>query len=256
MRGLDAADHKFLVHLGSATRAVDACKETAYYRTQLSLSVSPVPVYSVPGNNDYPVCPNPALGWEHYEDHMMNIDTMYWNVTEDYDVKRQLNEEEDSTSNDGIVGNMENFSFLYKRVLFIGLNTVTNEDSNGSADSTIRSEGNVNWIEQNTEAYRDTADAVFVMGYGRLLATENIPFYDAMVSMSKNALADKLLVYARRSATTDIDKNVGGAKNFMELRVGSEWPIMDVRVRTTGAEATVSYRDAITEEAAKNDEDV
>ena len=71
------------------------------------------------------------------------------------------------------------------------------------------------------------------MGYGRLFAAESVPFYDAMVSMmNKDGWADKLLVYARRSSELDIEREVGGNKNFIELRVAAEWPILDVRVRT------------------------
>eukprot|EP00571_Detonula_confervacea_P012859 CAMPEP_0172303032 /NCGR_PEP_ID=MMETSP1058-20130122/4629_1 /TAXON_ID=83371 /ORGANISM="Detonula confervacea, Strain CCMP 353" /LENGTH=797 /DNA_ID=CAMNT_0013013711 /DNA_START=120 /DNA_END=2513 /DNA_ORIENTATION=+ len=230
---IDKEEQKFVVHLGSATRVVDNCEETAYFRTQLSLSVTPIPVYSVPGNNDYPECADPRSGWEYYQKHMMNLDTKYWNVTDSnlYQVKRQKKR-------------MENFSFLYKKVLFVGLNMVTNNDDE---DETLgRLEDNVEWIEENANAYQDNINAMFLMGYGRLFATENIPFYSAMVAKAKSdEWSDKLIVYARRSSETGIDENVGGAKNFMELRVGNEWPIMDVRVSTKGKDGPMlDFRDA------------
>lgn len=230
-------DQKFVVHLGSATRAVDNCEETAYYRTQLSLSVSPIPVYSIPGNNDYPECANPTKGWEYYQKHMMNLDTKHWNITDDsdsdsnaYQVKRQAERN-------------ENFSFLYKRVLFVGLNMVTNDASENT--TLARLEDNVEWIFDNANAYGENINAIFIMGYGRLLATENLPFYYAMVAKAKSEeWSDKLIVYARRSAETDVDENVGGASNFMELRVGNEWPILDVKVRTKGKDGpTLDFRD-------------
>jgi len=73
-------------------------------------------VYSIPGDNDYPSCPDPSAGWKLYKEHLMTIDTMYWNVTNttSYIVNRQVPKRE------------ENFVFLYKRVLFIGLNMVNN----------------------------------------------------------------------------------------------------------------------------------
>ena len=219
---------------GSATRVVDSCDPTAYFRTQLTLSVSPIPVYSVPGNNDYPECPDPVEGWANYEKHMMNLDTMFWNAT-GYEVKRQD-------------VRPENFSFLYKRVLFIGLNTVTNSDD---LETTARLEESIDWVTTNVEAYMNTADAVFIMGYGRLLATKNVPFYDAMVNKTGSDWSDKLVVYARRASETDLDQNVGGNSNFFELRVGAEWPIMDVRVRTKGKEPKLAFRAAIDSEEPK-----
>jgi hypothetical protein len=202
---------------------VNDCDPDAYIRTEQVLSNSPIPVYSLPGDNDYPKCTNPSEGWENYQQYMMNINTMHWNIPQEYDVKRQINRK-------------ENFSFLYRRVLFIGLNMVSNSDDEW--ETAFRSEDNINWVLENVEAYLDNADAVFVMGYGRLLAAERTLFYDAMVSMTKKiSWTNKLFVYARRSSELDVDVNVGGNKNFIELRVAAEWPILDVRIKKMGKDA-------------------
>ena len=235
---------------GSATRAVDNCVSTAYLRTQLSLSVTPIPVYSLPGNNDYPQCEDPVQGWANYKEHMMNLDTMYWNTTDEYDVKRQTD-----------IGRDENFSFLYKRVLFVGLNMVT--DDIDEDDMAKRLDENIHWVIDNVSAYSTNVDVVFVMGYGRLMATENEPFYNVMVNLTSSTSeeveeedgtggssggewSDKLLIYARRSSETGIEYDIGGNSNLAELRVGNEWPILDVRIRTRGKDAPlVEYRDVV-----------
>ena len=49
---------------GSATRDVDDCYPDAYLQTRQSLSASMVPAYSLPGNNDYPLCDSPVNGLE------------------------------------------------------------------------------------------------------------------------------------------------------------------------------------------------
>jgi hypothetical protein len=203
---------------GSAIRVVDDCDPSAYARTEVSLSNSPIPVYSIPGDNDYPKCTNPSEGWEYYKQHMMNINSKYWDAPQEYDVKRQVQRK-------------ENFSFLYHRVLFIGLNMVSNVDDEWETASRVQN--NIDWVSETVQAYWDNADVIFVMGYGRLLTEESVPFYDAMVSMTKkNGWTDKLLVYARRSSELDIDRNVGGNKNFIELRVAAQWPILDVSIKT------------------------
>jgi hypothetical protein len=46
-------------------------------------------------------------------DRMTNINLAYWDVPKEYDVKRQASRQ-------------ENFSFLYRRILFVGLNMVSN----------------------------------------------------------------------------------------------------------------------------------
>lgn len=228
--GLNESTHKFMVHLGSATRVIDYCDSIAYYRTESSLSVSPVPVYSIPGNNDWAECANPASAWQYYESHMMGLDIKYWNAAVDYDVKRQ-------------VDRTENFAFLYKKVMFVGLHMVTNSDAN---ETMARLEDNIEWVVSNVDKYWKNIDAIFVMGYSRLLAEENAPFYDAMVTKKQTEWNDKLLVYARRASDSGMTRNVGGVENFVELKVGNEWPIMDVRVRTGGGwMAKLDYRDVM-----------
>ncbi len=49
--------NRFLVthSRGSASRKVDDCARSAYTKAKESLSNTPVPVYSLPGNFDWPV---------------------------------------------------------------------------------------------------------------------------------------------------------------------------------------------------------
>ncbi len=117
---------------------------------------------------------------------------------------------------------------------------------------------NIEWVIENVEAYWENVDVLFLMGYGRLLATENIPFYDAIVSKANSEWSDRLIVYARRASMMDTDI-VGGNENFIELRVGAEWPIMEVSVRTRGKDAPImEYREALLagEEDDDHEEDV
>lgn len=224
---------------GSATRVVDECDGAAYYRTRRSLLNSPVPVYSVPGNNDWPECADPAEGWRYYQRYMMGLDRN-WNATaaaDYYDVARQDRRE-------------ENFAFLHERVLFVGLHMVTNSDAD---ETRARLEDNLDWVEANVDRHWNDVDVVFLMGYGRLLARDNEPFYDAVVARKRTEWTDKLVVYARRAGASYMAENVGGVEGLVELRVGNGWPIMDVRVRTEGpGTAVVDYRDVAD---ADDDED-
>lgn len=121
-------------------------------------------------------------------------------------------------------------------------------------ETSIRLQDNIEWVVENVEAYWDNVDVVFMMGYGRLLATENVPFHDALVSKSNGEWADKLLVYARRASGTDTDV-VGGNENFIELRVAAEWPIMEVTVRTRGKDApSFKFWEAVAPAAGEEEE--
>ena len=91
---------------------------------------------------------------------------------------------------------------------------------------------NIDWVITNVNAYWTNVDVIFLMGYGRLLTVENVPFKDALIMKARNEWSDKLLVYARRAATTAGTTTVANVTNFIELKVAPEWPIMEVRVRT------------------------
>lgn len=160
----------------------------------------------------------------------MGIDSMYWNATSDYIVNRQVNRP-------------ENFAFLYKRALFVGLNMVGNTNN---ANRTQRLVDNIDWVIKNVDEYGNNIDVIFVMGYGRLLAQENAPFYNAMKAKKESEWQDKFFIYARRAAESGITSDVGGVQDFVELKVGNQWPIMDVRVRTDAdGGARLQYRDAV-----------
>ena len=107
---------------------------------------------------------------------------------------------------------------------------VTNADRN---ETSLRLADNLQWVFDNVDNYFDHADVIFVMGHGRLVAVENIQFYNQIASKKQNEWAEKFFVYARRSASTGLTKDIGGLRNFHELRVGSGWPIIDVQIQTS-----------------------
>jgi len=217
-----------MIHLGSAARKVDDCLEGAYEKVGESLSVSKVPVYSLPGNFDWPICTDPTIGWNQWRQHLGSFNTMHWDTTTEYVVRRQTNRS-------------ENFSFLYKRVLFIGLHMVKNADD--ESETTTRLEDNLQWVEDNVESNFNNVDVIFIIGYSRFTTPENMPFYNAMLAKKQNEWAEKYFVYARRAATSGVSKSMQGLEGFDELRVGAEWPILDVQVSTGAKIESVKFRE-------------
>ena len=67
------------------------------------------------------------------------------------------------------------------------------------------------------------------------------------------------MVYAQRAGESGMTKIVGCVEGFVELKVGSEWHIMDARVRMTiamvegGGMAMVEYRNVILEDDGDDD---
>jgi hypothetical protein len=257
---LDTVQGQFLIHVGSATPSSDDCPEDAYTRTETSLSFSPLVAFSLPGNNDYPVsftwcadvlnslhpstarspniaiytpvsfliikdCPVPSTSWNRYSKNLMNVNEKYWNSTSAYQVKRDPLRP-------------ENFAFIYRRTLFVGLNMVSNEDS---VETAARLEQNLQWVNDNVDPHEDNIDVIFLTGHGR---SRDLPtFRDAIIAKKKGAWKNKMVVYARRAEASKLFVDVEGVTNLHELAVGKGYPITDVHLDITSKDAPrVGYR--------------
>ena len=216
-------------------RKVDNCIESAYVKTKISLKSTPVPAYAVPGNHDWPTCTNSTRGLYLWKKHFSSISSPKWSKPVEYSVKHQT------------PSRPENFSFLWKRIMFIGLHVV---DSGDEEETASRIQDNIDWVNENVVRYLNDIDVIFMMGNGRFMATENIPFYNEIVTKKKNEWKDKYIIYARRASETGVLTDIGGLSKFDELRVGAEWPILDVQISThdgegkgPGSNAKLRYRE-------------
>ena len=170
-------------------------------------------------------CPDPTLAWKNYTEHLVNIDKKYWTNTGRFQIKRDPRRP-------------ENFAFIFRSTLFVGLNMVSNE---GDIKTATRLEQNLQWVNDNVEPHAGSIDAIFLMGHGRL---RDLPtFRDAIVKKTKDEWKNKLIVYARRANQSNLFTNVQGARNFHELTVGKGYPITAVHLDITSKDAPrVGYR--------------
>lgn len=135
---LRTTDGDFFIHLGDINLAtVTRCNVGVYEDAGSILKASPVPVVVLPGNNDWNDCPKPDIAFNYWMEHMNRFEEKF--VHTPLLLGRQLARD-------------ENFAFLRKGVLFIGLNLV---------DGTVQSEDewsrrhldNVHWVEKNLNLY-------------------------------------------------------------------------------------------------------
>lgn len=125
-------DADFVVHLGNIQdAAVTLCPQTAYISARAILRNSPVPVFALPGPNDWNNCPNPETSLGDWQDNLGNFER---NFVHSFGVSHQM-------------GNDENFGFLTKGVLFIGLHLVGGRKHDKEAWR-VRHAKNVRWVEE------------------------------------------------------------------------------------------------------------
>lgn len=103
-------DCDFLVHLGDTRSAEDddECVAEDYRRVRDILLDSPVPAFGVIGDNDWTDCPNRAEGKALWEANFKNLHSSW---SHNFSIER-------------LAGRDENFAFLHKGVLYLGLTIV------------------------------------------------------------------------------------------------------------------------------------
>lgn len=103
----------FVVHVGDirSARNGNRCRVQQYEDVSDLLQRSAVPVFIVPGDNEWNDCPNIAQGWEYWEQTFMGFESRFWDTDQFGDILHMTD-------------HPETFAFVYKRSLFVGLNIV------------------------------------------------------------------------------------------------------------------------------------
>jgi len=105
-------DAEFVIHLGDMRRADNSnpvCKRQEYEKVADILTRSHVPVFVILGDNDWNDCRNRDVGLQYWREEFEGFEDIYWDHP--FKIRRQP-------------GRNENFSFVHKRTLFLGLNLV------------------------------------------------------------------------------------------------------------------------------------
>jgi len=142
----------FLIHLGNIQdAAVSLCPQQAYISAKAIFRRSPVPVFVLPGPNDWNNCPDPEIALNDWNHQLGKFEQFFVNQ---FGVKRQ-------------VSNDVNFAFIQKGVLFIGLHLVGGRKHN-KKEWRMRHQSNVQWVEdQLSISKKDEYRAVILLANAR-----------------------------------------------------------------------------------------
>jgi len=99
---------EFIVHVGDIKSGGAPCADSVYYKVANYLKKSTIPVFIVPGDNEWNDCEHPDEAWKLWKKYFMRFEENWRRAPE---VKHQRNRP-------------ENFAFARKRVLLIGINLV------------------------------------------------------------------------------------------------------------------------------------
>lgn len=124
------SNSEFMFHVGDIKDGKSPCSEDVYLRVAGYFKKLSVPMFIVPGDNEWNDCPDVDAAWENWTNYFMNFENNWKN---DFNVSRQIDRE-------------ENFAFTYKDVLFIGINLVGGTIHDAEEWKNRHSQ-NAEWIE-------------------------------------------------------------------------------------------------------------
>lgn len=142
-------DVSFIIHLGDIRSGSASSTDLSDYEDVADLlKQSPVPVFIIPGDNEYNDTDNPAFAFQTWQDNFLRFDQNWThNIAVTYQEERQ-----------------ENFAFVIDGTLYIGINLVSGR-IHDAAEWTERQADDLAWIQQNFALYGDLATSAVIFGH-------------------------------------------------------------------------------------------
>jgi hypothetical protein len=139
-------DAEFLIHLGDLRLAGPnlTCVVSEYEDAAMRLRASHTPVFVVAGDNDWADCPNQQEGLNLWKETFVGFESMHWEHS--FQIQRQS-------------GRPENFAFIHKGTLFIGLNIVGGKPKDMD-EWEVRLKQQLEWVKLLVRNYQEETPGV------------------------------------------------------------------------------------------------
>uniref|UniRef100_A0A7S0PWM6 Calcineurin-like phosphoesterase domain-containing protein n=1 Tax=Asterionellopsis glacialis TaxID=33640 RepID=A0A7S0PWM6_9STRA len=216
-------DSAFFVHLGdwnSPGTFNGECPKAEYEKAYNWYSAASVPTLFVMGDNEYNDCNNPSQAYNFWLDYFETYYEEHWEKNKDVKVKHQ-NERP------------ENWAFVSKRILFVGINLVGGRKHDVDEWAT-RFQNNLDWVEKTHNDNKDKADAIFIFAHASPKLPDVVPFYDDLLNMVNTTFDALPTVIVNRNLGSEgwFDvTNYEGIRNLVLLVVkGQVFPPMKVQM--------------------------
>ena len=219
---------EFVIHLGDIKPGSDpSTNPDPYQNVSGILQQSSVPVFIIPGDNEYNDTVDPDAAWINWEANFGNFNQ---NWTHSFNVNYQFDRP-------------ENFSFVSDDVVFIGINLVggTYHDSQEWA---TRSADDLAWIESNFAQFGDAVSSAVVFGHA-FPGLQGYETFEAGFIAAAQSFADPILYMQGDNHQWLIDQPYSEAPNISRVIVdqtgGSADPLLVSVSNDPGATFTFDH---------------
>ena len=225
LRALPSDDGAFLLHLGDMNRPQwrDCDKKSWQIILEMWLESS-IPLFAVPGEDDWTHCDDPDDGWELWEDYLLGVDRCCW---DDYMY--------DSGAVSRQEGTTENWAFVRNRVLYIGLHLVSGPDIPNNKEWKNRLNANVEWLLHAAATSGESVEVTCVFGHSNANDEANRDFFESFAAAAD--MWNIPVLYFHQDDETEYpwtyERNLFGVRNFLRVGVREKlWPPLRVEIDT------------------------
>ena len=205
-------ESEFVVHLGDIKSGKAPCDEVIYQRVAEILAKSKIPLFIIPGDNEWNDCVSPDAGWKLWAKYFHRFDQKWKHK---FLVSRQ--EKRD-----------ENFTFVQSKVLFIGINIVGGR-VHDAAEWKQRHADDLLWTQKNLERYGPSVQSTVIFGHALPINVHD-DYFDGLCEAAKKF--EKPVLYLHGDGHRWIYDRPFKSKNILRIQVdqGSIAPPIKVTI--------------------------
>ena len=212
------ADAQFLVHLGDIKDGTTPCEETIYQKVAGMLSKSKAPTFIIPGDNEWNDCQKPDQGWKYWQKHFRRFDQRWQH---NFQLSRSKKHD-------------ENFVFVHRQVLFVGLNLVGGR-VHDPQEWKSRHRDNLEWTTAAIKQHGKQVHAMVIFAHANPQPNHD-DFFTPLVAAAQQF--SKPILYLHGDGHHWIKDQPWEAKNILRVQVdqGGKAPPLKITIQKNLAE--------------------
>ncbi|WP_339706096.1 metallophosphoesterase [uncultured Kriegella sp.] len=199
------ANSEFVVHVGDIKPGALPCEESVYEDVSTILKDFETPTFIVLGDNEYNDCEDPVQGFALWNQYFLHLNE---NWTFPYTVAYQ--EER-----------LENFAWVAKKVLFIGVNIV-GSSVHDAEEWEKRLTDDANWVKDQVDAHKNDIEALVVFGHANMIEAGSAKFRTFTDSFRATATDfNKPILYVQGDGHIWFQNRPYDERNILRVQVDS-----------------------------------
>jgi len=202
-------DADFGIHIGGIFNNKNTCDNSIYDEVKQTLQLSKVPFLALPANSDWCLCSNPVDALESWRSSLGTLDTTWEKSTISSGMSPLMRQAE----------RPENFAFVSKKTLIIGLNIVENYVLHGDTIQGAQDNDNLNWTRFNLQLHQDTFNAIIILGHAAPTISQYEGYFHHISKLFQSEMPNTPILYVHSGNQYNEKKNIYTPYSGMKINL-------------------------------------